>query len=326
MNMFSPEQSFKHQTFIRENAENVVVDIMNEGSQVAVADAVLDKMFQLTISKYNKLNFNDVEMSRGDITKFRYYKDLNSCIEQLIDIHNKTNKLPEIVTIYTALNNIKDMKNVFTYNFRIKNNCAVMIYNTMVYIIMEAVSYTLASSIYFVNENNEYVMYINETKNDALVNILTKFNVMVTDGSVMKFMDKVNEVNTMTEASLYDVGKIVKDFVVNNKKSIATTAIVASVLMVAINIIPLLREAVYWLYKIRHTISESARIQSEFFKLNIERLSNEDGTEKIISKQEKYVKFFDKIAKTFAIDDDKATRDSKHEIGTEKINVSHIVV
>lgn len=326
MNMFSPEQSFINQTFIMENAEDVVVDIMNEGPQVAVTDAVLDKMFQLTISKYNKLNFNDIETTRGDITRFRYYKDLNNCIEKLMDIQNTTNKIPEIVTIYTAFHNIIDMKNIFNYNFRIKNNCAIMIYNTMVYIIMEAVSYTLAASIYFVNQDNVSVLEINETKSTALVDILNKFNNMIADGSVMKFIEKANDANSLNEASLYDVGNIVKDFIINNKKTLTTAAIIAGILVTAVNIIPLLREAVYWLFKVRHSISEAARIQSEFFKLNIEKLSKNDGTEIIVSKQEKYVKFFEKIAKTFAIDGDKATRDSKQEIASTKINVSNIVV
>lgn len=326
MNMFSSEQSFRHQEFIREYSENVVADIMNESGQVAVADAILDKMFQLTIFKYNKINFNDIETTRGDITRFKYYKELNGCIEKLMDIHKKANNLPSVVTIYTTLHNIKDMKNIFQYNFRIKNNCAIMIYNTMVYILMEAVSYTLAASIYFVNENNVSVLKVNPTKSDMLIDILNKFNVMIADGSIMRFIDKASEANTMNEASIYDLGNIVKDFIINNKKTIATAGIIAAVLMTAINIIPLLREAVYWIFKVKHNISEAARVQSEFFKLNIEKLSREDGTEVIVSKQEKYVKFFDSISKTFAIDGDKATRDTKHEIQTSKINVSNVVV
>ena len=170
------------------------------------------------------------------------------------------------------------------------------------------------------------VLEINETKSTALVDILNKFNNMIADGSVMKFIEKANDANSLNEASLYDVGNIVKDFIINNKKTLTTAAIIAGVLVTAMNIIPLLREAVYWLFKVRHSISEAARIQSEFFKLNIEKLSKNDGTEIIVSKQEKYVKFFEKIAKTFAIDGDKATRDSKQEIASTKINVSNIVV
>ena len=78
----------------------------NEAVQVEVAEKVLDKIFSISIGKYNKINFSDIEKCRGDIKKVKFYKNLVECINTLKEINDVTHNIPDIIVIERALNNM----------------------------------------------------------------------------------------------------------------------------------------------------------------------------------------------------------------------------
>ena len=112
------------------------------------------------------------------------------------------------------------------------------------------------------------------------------------------------------------------------KTGIIATASTAAFIWVACNIVPFIREMIYWIYKTKQKISDAAEIQAEFLETNIEILKSQDfnKNQKIISKQEKHIKRFRTIAKAFSLESDKAQRDAKKEISDDKVDVSNIVI
>ena len=331
--MFTKQEQLHLIGFINENAYGMTSNILNESAQSTVTNAVLDKMFELTVGKYNKIDFSDIEKSRGDITKTKFYKNLNEAIESLMDIHATTNSIPGILTVSTALNNLKTLKNTFEYNFRLKNNSAIMIYNTIYYAIMEATSMIIASSISISKDGNVDV-YTLSNKDYVLLSSLEKFNLLVDDGSIMKFMQKSHEemtnvqneaIELITQPSIFSFlnnGKV-KDIA---KKAVLITAASGIILYLGTHIIPLIREIIYWIYKAKHKISEAAQLQAEYLNLSITNLKSGDGNEKIIARQMKYVKLFESISRKFSLDSDKADRDSKMDIKNDKIDVSNVII
>ena len=335
-------------SFISDNSYNVNGNTLNEAAQTNLTDAILTKMFELTVGKYNKIDFSSIEKSRGDVTKTKFYKNLEECINTLIDIHTVTDKIPSIIIVSEALSNLRDMKSTFEYNFRIKNNCAIMIYNTIYYAIMEATSYIIATSI-DVTKDGEYDkvnVHAIDGKTSCLINSLTAFNASVTDNSIMKFMKQSAEtVTTQTEA-ISDIGlKTVTDFITDHRKEIKTAGITigatVGILYLGAHIIPIIREIVYWIYKARHKLSETFEMQAEFLDLNIESLEHMDPnaiagrtkflkkkitTEQLITKQKRYADKFRARAARFALDSDKTDRDSKLDIKQDKVDVSNIVI
>ena len=337
--------------FLSDNAYNIPGNTLMENVQANVTDAVLAKMFELTIGKYNKLDFSDIERSRGDVTKTKFYMNLNECISTLVDIHTVTDKIPSVLIVSDALNNLRSLKNTFEYNFRIKNNCAIMIYNTIYYAIMEATSYIIAASIDISKEESGNVIGINihqlDSKAFTLINSLVSFNKCVADNTLLKFMKQsADEVQVQNESIVTDVTmKVVTDFIRNNKKTIGKVALIGSAifgtLYLGAHIIPMIREIIYWIYKARNKISEAAAMQAEFLELNIESLQHMDPnatigrskilrkkitTEKLISRQTKHANRFRSIADKFALESDKATRDAKLEIKGDKVDASAIVI
>lgn len=342
-------QRFELAKFISDNAYNINGNTLNEAVQANMADAVLFKMFEMTIGKYNKIDFGDIERSRGNVTKTKFYKNLNECINTLIDIHTVTDKIPSILIVSDALANLLAMKNTFEYNFRIKNNCAIMVYNSIYYAIMEATSYIIATSIDFAKSENDstfdnVTIHGFDSKCSCLINALSAFNKCVADNSIMKFLKESAESSSKLETQTESVGSKVADvvlgFVTNNKDSIkkygaiAATAIFS--IYVASNIIPIIREIIYWIFKARHKISEAAALQAKFLELNIESLEHLDKnavigrrkitTDKLITRQTRYAKMFRSIANKFALDSDKSDRDAKLDIKQDKVDVSNVVI
>ena len=56
MNLSYDEQ-FKLISFINENSINKNHNTLNESVQTGLSDAILDKMFELTVGKYSKIDF-----------------------------------------------------------------------------------------------------------------------------------------------------------------------------------------------------------------------------------------------------------------------------
>ena len=330
--------------FLNENAMNTYHNVLDESAQNVLSDAVLGKMFELTVGKYSKIDFSDIERSRGDITKIKYYANLRECIDILLDIHTTTDKIPGVLAVSTALSNMLNLKKAFEHAFRIKNNVAVIIYNTVMYSIMEATSYLIATSVDFVKSDSDTEFTVNlytDSKQHMLIDQLVKFNKTVDDGSLIKFIKETENVtpDSLHEASvvgtLLDKGlekAIEKVGSIASNKNVRKGAIIAAssaaVIWLACNIVPFIREMIYWIYKTRQKISDAAELQAEFLNTNIEilRSQNSDDNQKIISRQEKHIKRFKAIAKVFSIESDKAQRDAKKEISDDKVDVSNIVI
>jgi len=330
--------------FLNANTKNRTSshNLLNESVQTGLSDFVLDKMFALTVGKYSKIDFSDIERSRGDITKIKYYANLRECIDILLDIHSNTDKLPGVLPVSTALSNMLMLKPAFEHGFRVKNNVCIMIYNTFMYAIMEATSYLIATSIDFVKTGTDDEFTVNvysDSKNSMMIEQLVKFNKTVDDGTLVKFMSESQKASdTLQESGVFDAFirkgiDVAKDIYGKNPKAIKTAAIatisVAGVLWIGSMIVPLIRETIYWIYKTRQKISDAAQMQVEFLEANIEILKKQEGnkkTDKIISRQEKAIKKFKAIARTFSIESDKAQRDAKKEIIDDKVDVSDVVI
>ena len=350
MNLSYDEQ-FKLISFINENSINKNHNTLNESVQTGLSDAILDKMFELTVGKYSKIDFSSIERSRGDVTKIKFYDNLKECINILLDIHSETSKIPDALVVSVALENILSLKNSFEHAFRVRNAMGMMIYNSIIYAIMESTSYLIATSIDFVKETetthvaNIYI----ESKSFCLVDQLIKFNKCVDDGSILKFMNESEKTaETMQEGAMTDFiksgAKLAKSAIIKDGatkattlkghwgnltglgKGIAITSAAILLIRLATAIVPFVREIIYWIYKTRVKISDAAELQAEFLQLNIESLKETNGNEKIISKQEKHIKRFKTIAKTFSLEADKAERDSKKDIENDKVDVSAVVI
>lgn len=334
--------------FIHENATNLQgINLLNEATQTKMTDETLSKMMELTIGKYNKIDFSDIEKTRGDVTKFKHYNNLRECIDSLMDLHAVTDSIPEMATISNALENIRDYKAKFEYSFRTKNKLCIMLYNTIVFAIMEATSYMITSAVQVINTNDNTsdeveISIYHSSKQHMLINELDRFNNAVDDGTLMKYFKDTERANaeigsTSHEAAGFSVASAaggaagfingtVIPAIAAHPVLLGGIAAVVSIIVIMI----MIREIIYWIFRARQTISEAAYIQAKYLEMNIKILDNRnDGskkTDKIISKQKKVAKMFMGIAYTFSLKADKAQVEAKRDINEDKLDGASIVI
>lgn len=346
-------------SFLNENAIVYSGNVLNEDVQMSVTSMALEKMLDLTLSKYSKVDFSDIERSRGDLTQCKFYKNLRDSIDILCDIEASTHKIPGAVICSTALNNLALLKNDFMYAFRVKNALAIMLYNTIYYSIMEATSYLIATSVNYAKNGDKFEAKAYEVngRDVLLINQLEKFNSEVANGNVSKFILKakeaedeykkagepVNEAAGVFGTALDVTKKIFSFFWKSGTKDAAGNVIekgsftaagkgalwvagAVAFIYVATHIIPIIKTCIYCVYTIRHKISESARLQAELLELNLEIAKENGADEETIAKQEKAIARFRAIADKFALDGDKANRDAKKDIQQDQINVDAVVI
>lgn len=303
--------------------ENVTTSFYttNESVQIEVAEKVLDKIFSISIGKYNKVNFSEIERSRGDITKIKFYKNLTECISTLKEIDAVTHKLNDIYIVEKSLNNLISLKPDFEKSFRIKNNCGIMIFNLIAYSIMEATSYIIASSINFVKDQE--IIISNVDSNKILIDSLIRFNELAENGTIYKFISE-SEKEILNES----IASTITSFMGNGlvRKAVGVGVLSVAFILILKSIVPLVRNTIYYIYKIRHTISETAEIQANMLELNICILKNNNADPVIIAKQEKWVERFKKYADKFALDSEKSKRDSDIDIKSDKIDIDSLVI
>ena len=345
-------------SFLNENAMLPTIPL-NEDAQLSAGSAVVDKMLDLTLSRYSKIDFGEIEKSRGDVTNCRMYKNLREAIDILCDIDMTTHKIPGAVVVSTALNNLLTLKNNFMYGFRTKNSLAIILYNTMYYSVVEATSYLIATSVDFAKNGNkmEYTAHEINNRDVVLINNLNKFNQKVADGVVIKFINTAHDTEveykanteTLTEASFFtdgintikDIlgkfgkieekldqnGKAKKHLKLSRAGTIAVgVASAAALIYLMVNIIPIIKSCIYVIYRLRHKISESAKIQAELIEMNVEILKEQGADEDVIAKQEKAAERFRKIADKFALDCDKSERDAKKDTNEDKIDATEVII
>lgn len=310
---------------------------MDESVQLSAAEKVLDKVFSMTIGKYNKINFGDIEKTRGDITKLKFYKNLDECIKTLDEINNVTHKLTGLSTIKLAIDNMIKLKPNFEKSFRVQNNCGIMLYNIITYSIMESTSYLIATSINFLSNDEIIISDVNGSV--VLIDSLDRFNKLAADGTVYRFISEVekevlNEGIGATIASF--LGKTVGNSIKNlNNPSTGTPgltkggvviAVSVTIIAIMIAIVPLIRQIVYFIYNTKHKISESAELQAAMLEMNIKLLVEKGESPKVIAKQQKWVERFRKLADKFSLDVEKGERDSKNEIKNDKIDMDAVLI
>ena len=269
MPYFTYEEQIEVNRFLNENCNGDLRKdiVLNEDTQIATTAGTLNKILDLTISRYKKIDFTDIERSRGDAKECKFYKNLNESIDILCKLDDTTHKLPGAKIVRNTLDNLIALKEDFTRAFRMKNDMGILIYNTMYYTLMEGTSYLIAASVDYSVEGKQVRPRIYEVncRDVVILNNLSKFNSLVGDKTVAKFI-KSTEPKTLEDstASLNEVtfGDALKKFfdfasdvkADNNaalKKTLAGAGVVvtvAAILYLAIKIVPIIKICIYILH------------------------------------------------------------------------------
>lgn len=288
---------------------------IDEADQNKVLLSLTDKLYSIITDKASSVDFGKIPNTKGDVTKLDGYDTLTETLDIIAKICNEYRQ-PDISRIpKEALNNLIERKDIFERAFKLGIEFPIMIYNTIYLAIINATSLTIAACIEYVKSPAEETFNIAldkvgvaKSQERLLYDNLEKFNKTCANGQLDKALEAVIKQNVKNLSGIDDV------LVFGGGLMLVT---------LIFNIIPIVRELIFFFFYTRVTVSEFFEYQSDLLVMNaynLEYNSTLSATEKkkIKSKQLAIADKFKKVSNFIAIDAKQAEVKATKEIKAAK--------
>ena len=290
---------------------------IDEADQTKVLESLTGKLYESIMEKVDDIDFGSIPETKGDITKVENYDKLLECINVIkeILISYKQNTDP-VDNILLAIKNVSDRKDLFSKAYAFNLVLPILLYQTVTLSIVSSVSLIIATSIEFVKDAGadnysikfDKVAYA-KSKDNMLYQNLVKFNKCCSNGDIDRCLDQIFTVNSKHLLGLDALG-IVSIF--------ATIGIIT-------NIIPIMRELVFFFYNTRQSMSDYFTIQAELLQVNAELVRNNNVSttstkdrREIARKQQAISDFFKKIGNALSVDVKTSEAKAKKQVAENK--------
>ena len=296
---------------IQDTETRKILLAIDEEDQSQLLTNLAHKLYDNVVNQVDKINFGSIPNTKGDITKLENYTQLVECVdimENMLKEYKQSLEPTQIVK--SAIENIKSRTERWQKAYTLNLEFPIVMYNTIVLSIVSSISFLIASTIDYVKSpgEQEYQLSINamaaaKTKDNLLFEDLDKWNKACQKGDVDKCLDYV-----------IDNGK-------KNLLGASTTAgtIMAGVAVTGIilNILPIIRELIFFFYHSKQSMSDYFAIQADLLQMNAENVKY--NTEKTSKEKDKIRKKQLSIADKFRkVSDALAIKCKKAQIAAEK--------
>lgn len=263
-------------------SDKAKLNMLTEAEQAVINNKMIGNIYQSALKKRD-VDFDNIPLTKGDIQKFNGYDNIMGTLSTLKQLSSKFGiKIEEINVIETAVSNIRVYKSVFERGFALDNDFLMMYYNSLVYACVESTSLVLSSYVEYVKTVNAVDFTLKKGKGIAgnvCINNLKKFNQSVKTGEFSKFT------NTMLD---------------KNKQNFVGGTAATIAIGLAVAIVPIARELIYYAYESRMNISEFLEQQAAFLEMNKVRLNSSEmeagQRNKVLAKQGEVIKKLEKYA------------------------------
>ena len=294
---------------------------VNEADQNKVLVSLTSKLYENVVDKVDDIDFGEIELTKGDITKLPNYKTLTDCIKVMRDllIEFKQDVKP-INTITTAINNIMDSTDIWRKAYVVNAELPIVTYNTIVLAIIQATSYMVSMCVEFIKSPSQDTIQImidksalTKSKDHMIFKNLEMFNDAYRKGQVEKAMMHIIEENAKKKNFIGGV----------YLGGIGLGAAIVGITGLLFCIIPIIRELIFLFYYNRVRLSEFFEVQADLLQINSYNVENnrldfsKEERKKISAKQMKVADNFRKIANKIAIETRTAENNSSKEIKKE---------
>lgn len=310
------EQIIESHFDITHNETRKILLAINEVDQNVVLTALTSKLYDHIVNKVDDIDYGDIPDTKGDITKLGNYDKLTDCVDIIKSIlveYKQDTRSIDVVS--KAIDNVIARKELFEKGFRYNVEFVIVTYSTIVLSIISSVSFLISTCIEFIklptNEDFELTLdkvALNKTKQNLLFTNLDKFNNSCAKGEIdnaLEFIIK-NGAKNFTGA---EIGMVAGGL-----------ALVGIIL----NILPILRELVFFFYYSRTRVSDYFDIQADLLQMNAYNLQNSkvktaEERKRIVAKQMKIVDLFRNLSNKLAISNKESeVKATKEIINTNK--------
>lgn len=289
---------------------------VNEQDQNKILSSLTSRLYDNIVEKVLDIDFGSIPETKGDITKVENYDNMIDCLNIITDMLIEYKQpLTSVRIITQAIDNIKDRKELFEKAFYRNVELPMVLYSTIVLSIVSSTSLFISSCIEFIKSSSDDTFEVSldkvalkQTSSNLLFKNLDKFNKSCENNQFDKSLEVIINKNSD-----------------NLTGSLLTTSSIALTLgFIVVNIIPLLKELVYFYYHTKLRISDYFNIQANLLQVNAHNLEISDGNipskdkKKIVDKQMKIVALFKKISNFFDIEYKKSEVSVKKEVSKDK--------
>lgn len=300
---------FRYPEFAKAMNENFDLDdretcnvllAVNEEDQSRVLSALTSKLYDAIVDKVDDIDFGEIPATKGDITKLpsfeRMQEAVNTIQKLMFQFHQDTTK--NIDQVDTAISNIVKNKDVFVKGYILNLEFPIVMYNTMVMGCVTSLSYMIANCIDFIKQPNTDTFdtvitrtAVIKSNQHLLFTNLRRFNDSCKSGEFNKAMDYVMKADS-------------KQFL-GGAMVIGGTVAALGIIM---NIIPIMRELIYFYFYNRVRVSDYFALQADLLQMNIYNLDlnrpniTREEKDKIIRKQTTIANAFRKAADSISVD------------------------
>lgn len=296
---------------IQDTKTRKILLAVNEADQNKILTSLTSKLYDNIIDKVDEIDFGDIPSTRGDITKLpNYSKIIESCelVREILQHYNESTAPAD--TILEAVRNIETRKSLFTRAYQINVEMPIIFYNTMTLSVINGLSFLIAAVIDYIKVPTEdgFKISINKVavskvQQGILFENLGKFNSSCKSGEFDKAMN-------------YVIDKNVKNF---TGMEIGVAAGIALGVGLVLNIIPILRECIYFFYYTKANVSQYFDVQAKLLEMNTYNLelkstTDKDKRDRVIKKQLRVAETFRKVSNFFMVDTKKAEKEATNAI------------
>lgn len=276
----------------------ILVNI-DEADQNMVLNTLTSKLYDNIVNKVDSIDYGNIPETKGDITKLENYEKLADCIilmEELL-VEFKQDQTP-VKIIHEALNNIIERKDIFTRAFAHNIELPIVLYSTISLSIVSSISFLISNCVEFIKSpaQDDFDLIIDKmalvkSKQNLLFKNLERFNKSCTKGEMDRCLEYVIKGNIQNLTGM-EMGMVVGGI-----------AIVGLIL----NIIPILRELIFFFYYSRTRVSDYFDIQADLLQMNAYNIQNNQSINKkereaISKKQLKIVDIYRKLSKKLSVE------------------------
>lgn len=293
---------------------------LDESGQNTMLLTLTSKLYNMIIDKTTEIDFGNIPHTKGDITLLESYDKLLDCIQVLTDILREFKQPTDSIdAIRAALDNLEAQKDIYKKGFLLKIDIIMTTYNAIALAIVNSISYMIACTVEFIKNsgNADYKITLDKagvarTKDSLVYSCLVQYNTASREGQI--------------DAAF-------KPLIKSRAKNFATSLVVIStgmaVAAVLLNILPILRELVYFFFSINTRISQYFDLQADLLEMNVQLLKSGEvnsNTDRkvVVERQEAIARRFRKLAEFFAVHtkqaDKKATNLIKQDNNDNSVN------
>lgn len=282
---------------------------LHEEDQSKVLMSLTTRLYDQIMDKVDDIDYGEIPRSKGDITKLSNFHNMEECIKILRDlfVEYKQNTAP-VDTISNALYNLVERKELFGKAFITNAEFPIMIYDTVALSVVESLSLMIATCIEFIKSPTD----------DCIDMILN--NVAVAKTSRHLLFDNLKKFNEACGNG--DLDKAIT-FSTDKKNFLGGVSVVGGAILgigIVMNIIPIMRELIYYYYYNRVRVSDYLSIQADLLQINAYNLEHNrvgqsaEERKKIAKRQMKIVEGMRKVSNAIAVDSVSAEKQATKDI------------